>query len=166
MPIIELDEPYSDSHAAPTPWEEAAAAVDAAGVAWLSTVRPDGRPHVTPVATVWLDDAAYFSTGPHEVKSRNLAHAPHVVLTTGRNDFRDALDVVLEGEAVRVRDEVTLERVCRAFETKYDRFFGFRVGTDGLAHDGATADVYRVEATKGFAYVRGPQYSATRYRFR
>jgi hypothetical protein len=30
---------------------------------WLSTVRPGGRPHVTPAAGVWLAGALYFCTG-------------------------------------------------------------------------------------------------------
>ncbi len=29
-----------------------------------STVRPDGRPHVTPLLAVWADDALHFCTGP------------------------------------------------------------------------------------------------------
>ena len=30
---------------------------------WLSTVRPDGRPHVTPVVAAWVEGAVWFSTG-------------------------------------------------------------------------------------------------------
>src|ERR671932_1075929 len=30
---------------------------------WLGTVRPDGRPHVVPVLSVWLDGALYFCAG-------------------------------------------------------------------------------------------------------
>jgi nitroimidazol reductase NimA-like FMN-containing flavoprotein (pyridoxamine 5'-phosphate oxidase superfamily) len=167
LPIVELHEPYSDDRAAPLPWEEATAELAAAGVCWLSTLRPDGRPHVTPVATVWIDGAVCFSTGPGEVKSRNLAHSRHVVIMTGCNDFREGRDVVVEGDAVRVRDQSTLGRLCDAFQSKYDDFFGFRVVGDGFEHDaGGRADVYRVEAAKAFAYTRGTSYAATRYRFR
>jgi len=31
--------------------------LEKAEVFWLSTVRPDGRPHVTPMVSVWLDGA-------------------------------------------------------------------------------------------------------------
>ena len=37
-------------------------------MSWLTTVRADGRPHVTPLVAVWLDDAIHFSTGPEEQK--------------------------------------------------------------------------------------------------
>jgi hypothetical protein len=37
------------------------------------TVRPDGRPQVTPVVAVWLDGAVHFTTGPTERKAHNLA---------------------------------------------------------------------------------------------
>jgi hypothetical protein len=33
-----------------------------AEVHWLSTVRPDGRPHVAPLIAVWVDDALVFCT--------------------------------------------------------------------------------------------------------
>ena len=38
----------------------------------LSTVRADGRPHVTPLVAVWLDGALYFCTGEGEQKERNI----------------------------------------------------------------------------------------------
>jgi nitroimidazol reductase NimA-like FMN-containing flavoprotein (pyridoxamine 5'-phosphate oxidase superfamily) len=165
-PIVELDAPYSDEAARPTPWADAVGVLDAAGVCWLSTVRSDGRPHVTPVATVWLDDAVHFSTGPGEVKAKNLAACRDVVVTTGTNGFRDGLDVVIDGRAEQVRDHVSLERLCSAFTDKYDDHFGFEVVTDHFEHDqGGVAHVYRVVATKAFAYGRGSSYSATRYRF-
>src|SRR5688500_8423420 len=49
---------------------------------WLSTVRPDGRPHVMPIWGVWLDDIFYFSTSLQSRKARNLIHNPYGVLTT------------------------------------------------------------------------------------
>ena len=70
---------------------------------WLSTVRPDGRPHVTPIAAVWLDGALHFCTGPTERKAKNLARNRYCVVTTGTNAL-EGLDVVIEGEAVRVTD--------------------------------------------------------------
>ena len=68
---------------------------------WLSTVRPDGHPHLRPLIAAWLDEALYFSTGADERKYKNLAGNPRVLLTTGCN-LRKGMDVVVEGEAVRV----------------------------------------------------------------
>jgi nitroimidazol reductase NimA-like FMN-containing flavoprotein (pyridoxamine 5'-phosphate oxidase superfamily) len=53
-----------------------------ADLAWLTTVRPDDRPHVTPLVFVWFDDAAYFTTGPSERKAKNLASSP--IASSGR----------------------------------------------------------------------------------
>jgi hypothetical protein len=52
-----------------------------------STVRPDGRPHVTPLIAVWHAGALWFATGPEERKARNLAENPSCVLTPGRSDL-------------------------------------------------------------------------------
>ena len=40
---------------------------------WLATTRPDGRPHLTGIGAVWLDDRFYFTSGAATQKSRNLA---------------------------------------------------------------------------------------------
>ena len=78
----------------------------------MSTVRPDGRPHVTPLVAIWLDDAPCFVTGPTERKALNLAGNSQCILTTGCNDLNARLDVVVEGEAVAVTDKATLECVA------------------------------------------------------
>src|SRR5215203_282242 len=82
-PVTELEPQFSSDDAAPTPWAEAREHLEEAEVYWLSTVRLDGRPHVTPLVAVWLDGVLYFCTGPHERKARNLGQNPHCVLTTG-----------------------------------------------------------------------------------
>ena len=74
---------------------------------WLSTVRPDGRPHVTPLLGIWQDGALYFCTGPDERKAKNLARNPHCILTTGCNRL-DGLDLVVEGQATKVSDPAEL----------------------------------------------------------
>lgn len=60
-PTAELDPQFSSPDATPTPWAVARGHLEKAEIYWLSTVRPDGRPHVTPVVAVWLDGALYFS---------------------------------------------------------------------------------------------------------
>lgn len=164
-PVVELDEPYSDETAEPTTWTKARGKLRDAGVYWLSTVRPDGRPHVTPVAGVVMDDAVYFSTGPSERKAKNLAQNKHVVVTTGSNAFRKGLDVVVEGDAKPVHDEATLQRLADTFARKYDDHFGFRVADGAFAHEAGTAEVYEVAPIKAFGYGRTKGFSATRYRF-
>ena len=81
---------------------------------WLSTVRPDGRPHVTPLLGIWLDGALYFCTGPDERKAKNLARNPRCILTTGCNRL-DGLDLVVEGQAAEVRGPAELRSVADTF---------------------------------------------------
>ena len=100
-----FDSRFSDPAAEATPWAEAAAAVLAsAELYWLTTVRADGRPHVTPLIGLYHDGAMHFVTGTEEQKARNLEHARKVALTTGTNTWAKGLDIVVEGEAVRITD--------------------------------------------------------------
>lgn len=118
-PTAELDSRFSEPDATPTPWPEARSVLDQAKVDWLATVRPDGRPHVTPIAAVWLDGALHFTTGQTERKAENLQENAQVVITTGSNVL-EGLDVVVEGEAIVVTDEATLQRLADAYIAKYD----------------------------------------------
>jgi PPOX class probable F420-dependent enzyme len=45
---------------------------------WLATVRPDGRPHLTPIWFVWTDDHLWVCTGADSVKVRNVRRNPKV----------------------------------------------------------------------------------------
>ena len=65
----ELNSQFSSDKATPIPWAEGHERLEGAEVYWISTVRPDGRPHVTPLLSVWLDGALYFCTGPDERKA-------------------------------------------------------------------------------------------------
>jgi hypothetical protein len=165
-PIVELDAAYSSPDAEPTPWKDAREHLEAAEVYWLSTVRPDARPHVTPVAAVWMDGSLHFSTGPEERKARNLERNLHCVVTTGCNRFGEGLDIVVEGDANRTEDEPTLNRLADLFAAKYEGIFGFTVGDGAFLHDeGGVAHVFEVAPAKAFSYKRGERGSATRYRF-
>jgi nitroimidazol reductase NimA-like FMN-containing flavoprotein (pyridoxamine 5'-phosphate oxidase superfamily) len=82
-PFTALDEQYSDPTATVIGWKETVAALETAELFWISTVRGDGRPHVTPVVAVWAEGAVWFGTGSVEQKFANLRTNPHVVLTTG-----------------------------------------------------------------------------------
>jgi nitroimidazol reductase NimA-like FMN-containing flavoprotein (pyridoxamine 5'-phosphate oxidase superfamily) len=114
-PVTELDERLSDPGAQATTWASTREALEAAPLSWVSTVRADGRPHVTPLVAVWLDEAFHFSTGPGEQKAVNLTTNPHVVLTTRCNQWDQGLDVMVEGEARRVTNKATLERLAAAW---------------------------------------------------
>ena len=174
-PTAELDTRFSDPSATAIPWDDVRAAIDRAEIFWLSTVRADGRPHVTPLPAMWLDGALHFCTGPGEQKAVNLARNPECVLTTGTDRFRSGLDVVAEGTAVRVTDPDLLHRLAAMWLDELEWPFevvegGFRdpepPGTDGQGGEPVgDAWVFRVEPTKVLSFGRGDSYSQTRYRF-
>lgn len=176
----ELDPRFSSPEATPTPWKAARAALEGAKTYWLTTVRRDGRPHVTTISGVWIDETFHFTTGPDEQKAKNLQSGnTHVVVVTGGNGW-EGLDVVVEGEAIRVSDPDRLGRVAEALTAKYDDFFRLRVvdGRVGWVEDAeakiAGRDVaeaqggpiaFEVRATKAFAFGKGETFRQTRWRF-
>ena len=82
MPQERFDARFSHPDAAATPWADTEKTLVEAELYWLTTVRADGRPHVTPLIGAWHEAAAWFITGHDEQKTRNLAHSPLVALTT------------------------------------------------------------------------------------
>jgi pyridoxine/pyridoxamine 5'-phosphate oxidase len=163
-PSAEIDRRFSDPDAAPTPWSETLDALECAELYWISTVRSDGRPHVTPLIGVVEGEAVHFCTGLQEQKARNLEHNEHVALTTGENRWSRGLDVVVEGAAVRITDGEALQRLAGAYEAKYGSAWHFEVGDGVFRHSGdSEAAVFRVEAAKVLAFAKDP-HGQTTYR--
>ncbi|NRQ33382.1 pyridoxamine 5'-phosphate oxidase family protein [Nonomuraea sp. NN258] len=161
-----MDPRYSSDDARPTPWPDAVDHLLAAELFWVSTVRTDGRPHVTPVVGVWLDDAFYFSSGPEEQKSKNLAASPHCAVTTGCNKWDDGLDLVLHGDAVTVRDPEVLRRVADAHTTKYGTAWAAEVGDDGVFRmHGHEPVVFEVRPAQALGFGKTNGFSHTRWDF-
>ena len=169
-PIAKLDRRYSSEGAAATQWTEARTHLREAPVFWVSTVRPDGRPHVTPLIAVWLDDALYFCTGQNERKAKNLERNPHCILTTGCNAFDQGLDLVVEGDAACVSNDLELRRIAEAYESKYGSDWRFEV-RDGFffhqgSHEGAgPVVVYGLTPMTAFGFRKGKEFSQTRWKF-
>jgi general stress protein 26 len=166
-PVAKLGTAYSSPQAKATPWSEASEALTRAELFWLSTVRPDGQPHVTPLLAVWHDAALYFTTGDQERKAENLRANPQCVATTGTNTL-DGLDLVIEGTATAVTDAGERDTVATAYGDKYGEHVTGADGTwHGLQDAIRSGDVllYRVRPTVAFAFGKGSVYSQTRYTF-
>ena len=80
---------------------------------FVATVRPNGRPHSAGVGATWVDSTLYFTSGPGTLKSRNLAANPACSVSVRLR----GIDLVLDGEAHRVTDASTLERVAAVYRT-------------------------------------------------
>jgi nitroimidazol reductase NimA-like FMN-containing flavoprotein (pyridoxamine 5'-phosphate oxidase superfamily) len=163
-PTVELDAAYSGPGAVATDWSRADSVLADAAIFWLSTVRADGRPHVTPVIAVWVDGAVHVCTGPHEQKAKNLQANSSVVVTTGNNGW-SGLDVVVEGTAERVIDDTTLARLAAVWEAKYGAEWHFDVADGSFRHDAGEAHVFAIAPVKVYSYDRDKPGAATRYRF-
>jgi Pyridoxamine 5'-phosphate oxidase len=70
VPRTTLDTRYSEEDAQATLWPDAVTHLEQAGLFWVSTVRPDGRPHVTPVVAVWTDARRSISPAARMSRSR------------------------------------------------------------------------------------------------
>jgi hypothetical protein len=119
-----------------------------------------------PVSGVRVDGALCFSAGEASRKGKNRARDPRCVITAGSRD----LDLVVEGEAARVRDRARLHLVAEAYASKH----GWRVTVREapLYADGApTAGlspyaVYEVAPTTVFGFGTDETFRSTRWRFR
>lgn len=155
--------------AAVTPWAEIRERLVEGGTYWLATVRPDGRPHLIPIGAIWMDAALYFTTGQGTRKRKNLAYNSYCVLALSSRGF----DLVVEGEAARLRDEEKLQRLAAVYSSPSN---GWPVTVRDGAFDApfsapttgpAPYDVY--EVTPKIAFALGTEEEtvnhSTRYRF-
>lgn len=165
-PAGELDAAYSSDQASPLEWARVLTILETAEIWWVATVRRDGRPHVTPALAVWDRDALYFCTGPDEQKARNLAGNTQVTLTTGNNAYATGSDVVLDGRASRITDDLRLQQLSDLWVEKYTDEWRFGVADGAFQHQGGSgvAWVFEVRPDKVFAYDRDGG-SATRFVF-
>jgi hypothetical protein len=164
QPTAAIDARFSDPEAGATPWPDAMRALEDAELYWLTTVRADGRPHVTPLIGVADGEAVHFCTGLREQKARNLEHNAQVALTTGTNTWARGMDVVVEGVAERVTDRDALQRLADAYEAKYGSTWQFDVGNGVFGEGRDAAAVFRIAPAKVLAFAKEP-HAQTTYRF-
>jgi hypothetical protein len=155
-----LDARFSEA-TEPTDWQSTADALTTAGLYWLTTVRGDGRPHVTPLVGIWIEDAFVFCTGPTEQKARNLQSGTAVVVTTGTNTWNAGLDVVVEGSAVRVTGRDRLTALADGYRAKYGDDWDFDCDDEVFDPTGEAAFVFRVVPAKVIAFAKSPHGQTT-----
>jgi hypothetical protein len=164
-PVTTLDPRYSDDGASPTPWAVTSTLLQAAELAWLVTVRPDGRPHATPVVPVWAEDALHFTTGEDEQKGANLRANDRVLLQVGRLDWERGIDVVVEGQAKPATDPAVLRGLAVAWRERWGGRWPFEAVGDRLHHPvGFPVMTYSVRPDRVLAFAEGT-FSHTLHRF-
>ncbi len=119
---------------------------------WLATARADGRPHVTPVWGVWVDEALYFDGLPTTRWARNLAVNPALSVHLDHGD--DV--VILEGVVEDLSTDPELgSRIVEAWDTKYRR----------LHPDPAGRGIFRLRPRTARAWSNELLEDGTRWRF-
>ena len=107
------------------PWSRAVERLEKARYYWLATARLDGRPHVTRVWGVWVDEALYFDGLPTTRWARNLVVNPALSVHLDNGD--DV--VILEGTVDDLSTDPELDsRIVEAWDTKYGRLHPDPVG--------------------------------------
>ncbi|MCX5200786.1 pyridoxamine 5'-phosphate oxidase family protein [Streptomyces sp. NBC_00237] len=161
----ELCTDFSEEAAVAAPWSRAVEILASSELFWISTVRRDGRPHVTPIPAVWRDDRLHFCTGPGEQKAKNLEANPNLVLTTGNNRWAEGFDLVVEGTARRITDDGRLRVLAGAWLEKYGSDWAFEVADGHFGHGEGRAVVFEVEPRKVLGFGKGTPFSQTRWAF-
>jgi hypothetical protein len=98
-----------------TPPSQALEKIEKQQVIWFASVRPDGRPHLSPIWFVWHAGRFYVSTDPRSVKSRNIRGNGRVVLA-----LEDGVNPVICEGAARVLDPPWPAELLAAFFQKYE----------------------------------------------
>jgi len=77
------------------PWSWAEQRLKRSHNYWITTVKPDGSPHVMVVWGLWQNGQFLFSTGSQSQKTKNLEHNPKCVVCT--ENAQEA--IIVEGVA-------------------------------------------------------------------
>jgi PPOX class probable F420-dependent enzyme len=143
------------------PWSHARERLENARIYWIGTTRPDGRPHVTPVWGVWLDERLYFDGDPQTRRGRNLAANPAVVVHVESGGAGKDV-VIVEGAAYEMRtpDHALATQIAAAYAIKYASE-GYAPGAD--AWD--TGGLYAMHPRVAFAWMADISKDATRWHF-
>jgi len=153
--------------AAPLPWSRALKQLEAgtAGSYWLSTTKPDGRPHVAAVGALWVDGKIYFTSSTRTRKGRNLAANPDCVFSVSLT----GIDLVVEGTAIRITDRPTLLRLANRYA---DQGWPASVSGEALTAEYSAPsagpppwNLYVVRPITAFGVATAEPSGATRWRF-
>ena len=91
--------------------------IDDAAIAWISTVRPDGTPHLVPVWFHWDGERVVAFSKPHARKVENLRQQPRVMIAVGTPGLDFEVELI-EADA-ELPDALAAEIMPSGFGAKY-----------------------------------------------
>lgn len=111
---------YVDNPRETVSWEYVVQRLSESKNYWISSVRPDGRPHTVPRWGVFLDGKFYYDGSPETRHARNIAENPHVTLHLESGDQA----IIAEGTSVAAgKPTPELDRrLVEALGAKYTPF--------------------------------------------
>ena len=116
---------------------------------WLSSIRPDGRPHVVPVWFFWDGQVIDFFSKPTAQKVRNVREHPDVMIGIGEPDEEWDVELV-EGTATAL-SEPTAQVVSPALFDKYAVAMQ-RAGLDRDTYVRVYSQPVRIQPTRFVGY--------------
>lgn len=135
-------------------WAVVRAELEQAKQYWLTTVRPDGRPHAVPLDGVWLDDAWYYGGDPRSVHRRTALAHPDVVM-----HLPDPWTAVI------VEGRVSLATVSPSLAARLAEATGTKYAEYGMPNDpDAYSEMLVLHPRRVLAWTSYPT-DATRFRF-
>ena len=114
-------------------------------VIWLSTVRPNGRPHLVPVWFFWDGTTILIFSQPNAQKVRDIRHNSSVMLALDTAQEGDDV-VLIEGDAVLL-DPASVNATQSAYAQKYESWMQ-RMGSNAEALAKEYSQPIRVIPTK------------------
>ncbi len=124
-----LPKGYADNPASFVDWDWVADQMTNAENYWLSSVRPDGRPHVVPRWGAFIDNRFYYDGSPETRHAQNIMENPNVTLHL-ENGYKV---VIMEGTSMpagkptpefakRLAEAITRKYVSRGYSPEPDQW--------------------------------------------
>jgi hypothetical protein len=139
------------------PWAWAVERLEKSHNYWISTSRPDGRPHLMVIWGIWWDEGFWFSTGPKTRKAKNMAAQPYCIIGTEKADEA----VIVEGLATEITDRSEWKSMGEVYDQKYGGKLLPLLESSG-------GSVFRIEPKVAFGQDEGAEdfvQAATRWTF-
>jgi PPOX class probable F420-dependent enzyme len=87
-------------------------------IGWLTTVRPDGRPHSVPVWFLWDGTSIILFSKPKNQKLVNIRRNPNVLLAL--DDTKNGEDVIVVEGTAELLDQPDLDAILPGYSAKYN----------------------------------------------
>ncbi|MGE3076886.1 MAG: pyridoxamine 5'-phosphate oxidase family protein [Dehalococcoidia bacterium] len=143
-------------------WEWAEDRLTAAQNYWISTVRPDGRPHVTPVWGVWYEGALYFDGSDQTRRMKNIAANPEIAVHLESGDEV----VIIEGSAASEDTPPARSLATKLAELYTAKYSAHSYAPSPDQWDGGGLYVLRPRKALGWTLRPGDEFGKTYTRWR